>query len=106
MTSFFDYQYNCQPEPEKSLIWAFLTIVLDPIVPGILEPVYALAWAGTGGVGGEREAAFRASFVLTNVTIDPLEFVITGVGPWFIEWNDSIIAGDSDPFGDCPSLAY
>jgi hypothetical protein len=106
VSSFFDYQYNCQPEPEKSLIWTFLTIVLDPLVPGMLEPVYALAWSGAGGVGGERELAFRASFHLYNLQVDPLEFVVTGAGPWFVAWNDSIIAGESDPFSDCPSLAF
>jgi len=106
MTSFFDYQYNCQPEPEKSLIWTFLTLVDDPLVPGILEPVYALAWLGTGGIGGEREAAFRASFALYNLQIDPLEFVVCGVNTWLRGWAQSISDGESDPFGPCPSDGF
>lgn len=106
MTSFFDYQYNCQPEPEKSLIWALLTIALDPLVPGMLEAVYALSWVGAGGVGGERESAFRSSFALYNVHIDPFDFVVSAVGPWFYAWADSISEGESNPFGACPSLSF
>lgn len=106
MTSLFDYQFNCQPEPEKTLIWTFLTIELDPLVPGMVEAVYNLAWAGTGGVGGEREKAFRASFALSNVRIDPVDFVITGVGPWFQAWAASISEGTSVPFDACPSLSF
>jgi len=106
MSSFFDYQFNCQPQPEMDLIWAFLTIELDPLVPGMLEEVYSLAWAGTGGVGGPREEAFRASFLLSNVHIEPFDFVVTGVGPWFAAWAESIADGESTPFASCPSLSF
>ena len=106
MTSFYDYQFNCQPEPEQSLIWAFLTIWLDPLVPGMLESVYTAAWIGTGGVGGERELAFRASFNLSNVHVDPFDFVVSGVGPWFSAWAESISSGESHPYAGCPSLSF
>lgn len=102
MTSFFDYQTNCQNEPERSLIWSFLTIRLDPFSPGMPVTAYEAAWLGYGGVGSPREEAFRASFVLTNVPVDPFEFVVSMVGPWFDEWAGSIAVGESDPLGDCP----
>jgi len=72
----------------------------------MVESVYSLAWSAAGGVGGLREEAFRASFALYNVRIDPIDWVITGVGPWFIRWADSISSGESTPFASCPSLSF
>ncbi len=106
MTSFFDYQTNCQPEPERSLIWSFLTIRLDPFSPGMPALAYDAAWLAAGGTGGEREQAFRSSFGLENVTVGEFEFVVSMVGPWFDEWAASIAVGASDPFGDCPCLSF
>jgi hypothetical protein len=101
VTSFFDRQTNCLPSPERELVWTFLTIYLDPLVPGILVDVYNLAWAGLGEYGEYREAAFRSSFHLTNVHIIDVEFVVQGVGPWFAAWAASIEAGESAPFDPC-----
>lgn len=106
MISFFDYQTNCQPEPERSLIWSFLTIRLDPFTPGMPVLAYNASWLASGGVGSGRELAFRSSFVLENVHVGELEFVVSMVGPWFDEWAGSIAVGASDPFGDCPCNSF
>jgi hypothetical protein len=98
----FDRQYNCLPEPEKSLTWTFLTIAMDPLVPGMLAVVYDLAWLGTGGTGGARELAYRAAFALENVSIVEVDFVITGVGTWFNDWIAAISDETANPFKPCP----
>jgi hypothetical protein len=106
VTSLFDRQTNCLTSPERELVWTFLTISLDPLVPGMLASVYNAAWLTAGGVGGIRELTFRDAFRLTNVHIAEIEFVITGVGSWFSAWAIDIGNGGSDPFGTCPCDSF
>lgn len=106
MTSFYDRQSNCLSEPEKGLLWAFLLLRLDPLSPGMTKASYELAWASAGGVGTEREQAFWNALALTNVHIDPFDFVVTLQGVWFDGWIASIAAGESDPVAQCASDVY
>jgi hypothetical protein len=106
VTSLFDRQTNCLTSPERELVWAFLTVSLDPLVPGVLATVYNAAWVVAGGIDGVRECAFRGTFRLINVNIAEVEFVITGVRPWFSAWATDIGTGASDPFGSCPCDSF
>jgi len=106
MTSFFDRQYNCLSDPEKDLTFAFLTLSLDPLSVGMPRAAYDVAWSSVGGVGGERELAYRAAFGLVDVHIEPFDFVVTTEGPWFAAYSISIGSGDSNPFGPCPCDSF
>ena len=106
MTSAFDVQTNCLSEPERELVWTFLLISLDPLVPGMLKAVYDLAWAPLGTFGELREKAFRGSFALINLQIADVDFVVSSVPAWFTAWAASVSDGDSDPFGSCPSDGF
>lgn len=106
MTSFFDRQTNCLTQPERQLVWGFLTIVLDPLAPGMPKPAYDAAWAGSGRYGELREVEFRAEFGLVNLEIAGIDFVVTTRPSWFRAWGDSIAAGDSDPYADCACNSF
>jgi len=104
--SSFDYQTNCLTEPERQLVWSFLQVVLDPLLPGMPKAVFDLAWLTAGYAAEKREEVFRGAFGLYNVNIAEIEFVATTEGAWFRSWADSISEGDSDPFGDCPCDSF
>jgi len=106
LTSLFDRQYNCLTQPEKDLTWAFLTVALDPFTPGVVQAVYDAAWVSVGGVGGQRESVYREAFGLINVYIEPVDFVVSTAGSWFLAYADSIGSGDSNPIGLCPCDSF
>lgn len=106
MRSSFDYQSNCLPNPERELLWGFLVIYLDPSSPGMPKLAYDAAWASAPYAAEQRELAFRESLSLINVHIADFEFVVSLESEWFGAWVDSISAGDSDPFGDCPCNGF
>jgi len=106
VTSFFDRQTNCLTEPERQLVFGFLTIVLDPLAPGMPKAAFDLAWLSATWGAELREENFRAAFGLFNLTIAGIDFVATANPAWFRSWGDSIAAGDSDPFANCPCDSF
>lgn len=106
MSSFFDRQFNCLSQPEMDLTWGFLILSLDPLSVGMPKASYEAAWLAFGGVGGERENAYRQTWGLVNVHIEPFDFVVTSEGTWFADYADSIADGDSDPFAPCACNSF
>ena len=72
MTSFFDRQVNCMTQPERGLVWSMLTIVLDPLAPGMPVEAWNAAWSTATFNAAERQEWFRTGFGLVNVFIDRL----------------------------------
>jgi hypothetical protein len=81
---------------------AFRVLVFGIMVNPMPKAIFDAFWATASWGEGIRRLEFEFSFRLIIISIDEIEFVMTLIPEWFIEYNEAVEAGDVSITGPCP----
>lgn len=102
----YNRQVNCLPSPERGafdLLYGFFAVL--PVQPCPLL-FYSLAWDATAPYDGVREHAFRSAFRLEIVTIEGVDFVVTGIPGWWLAYGAWVLLNPGAPADPCTYFPF
>lgn len=102
----YNRQVNCLPPVEKvafNLLFGFFSV--PPVQPCPLL-FYASLWPAEAPYGGVREGLFRNSFWLEIVTIEGVDFVVSGIPGWWLAYGAWVLLNPDAPTDPCTYFPF